>query len=153
MNEEGDILDAEEPDCPLNDNHSQGVDEQGPVEHGFEDANLDVSGFCNEIFNGTKHQSNLRDMFNVSTSRKFEATGGANQSIGLNAFAIRKNVDVKRLKHQLWETIQPKLNALADRMNKMQDREVEMVDENQHESAGRGQASTKETDRLDGDEV
>lgn len=33
--------------------------------------------------------------------------GGANQEIGLNPFAIRKHVDVKRLKTQLWDHIQP----------------------------------------------
>jgi Condensin complex subunit 2 len=44
-------------------------------------------------------------MFNVNASKKFEATGGDNQEIGLNAFAIRKTVDVKRLKTQLWESV------------------------------------------------
>ena len=68
----------------------------------------------------------------------------------MNAFAIRKNVDVKRLKVQLWETIQPKLDALAERVTKVQDREVEMVDENQSEQARRGQALTTEADRLEG---
>jgi hypothetical protein len=46
-------------------------------------------------------------MFNVHQSKKFQAMGGANQEIGLNPFAIRKNVDVKRLKTQLWDHIQP----------------------------------------------
>lgn len=44
-------------------------------------------------------------MFRVSQSRKFEATGGALQHISLNPFAIQKNVDVKRLKHQLWDSL------------------------------------------------
>jgi hypothetical protein len=37
-------------------------------------------------------------MFNVHASKKFEAAGGVNQEIGLNQFAIRRTVDVKRLK-------------------------------------------------------
>ena len=148
MNEEGDILDGVEPNCEVNDNINPVEEEQGVIEHGFEDANLDVSGFCGDLLNGTKHQNNLRDMFKVSESRKFEATGGANQAIALNGFAIRKTVDVKRLKHQLWDTMQPKLNSLADRVNKMVDREVEMTDENQVDSRQQ-QVSTKETDSLD----
>ena len=43
-------------------------------------------------------QNRLRDMFNVHQSKRFEAGGGNNQEIALNQFAIRKNVDVKRLK-------------------------------------------------------
>ena len=58
-------------------------------------------------------------MFVVSQTRKFEATGGTNQHINLNPFAIQKNVDVKRLKHQLWDTLQPKLDSLAAQVNKV----------------------------------
>ena len=80
MMEDGNILDAgePEPDCPLNDISHQVVDGQGPVEHGFEDAIPDMGGFSSDLFNGARHQSNLRDMFKVQTSRKFEAAGGAN---------------------------------------------------------------------------
>ena len=46
-------------------------------------------------------------MFSVHQDKKFNALGGNNQEIGLNAFAIRKHVDVKRLKTQLWDSIQP----------------------------------------------
>lgn len=53
------------------------------------------------------NQNKLRDMFNVQASRKFEASGGGGQEIALNQFAIRRNVDVKRLKTQLWDSIKP----------------------------------------------
>ena len=67
MMEDGNILDAgePEPDCPLNDISNQVIDEQGPVEHGFEDAVPDMGGFSSDVLNGAKHQSNLRDMFKV----------------------------------------------------------------------------------------
>ena len=61
-------------------------------------------------------------MFKVKESKKFEATGGTNQHISLNAFAIRKAVDVKRLKHQLWDVLQPKLNSVAARVNTVRKR-------------------------------
>ena len=47
----------------------------------------------------------------------------------MNAFAIRKTVDVKRLKNQLWDTIQTKLDAVADKVNKIKDFEVEKTKE------------------------
>ena len=47
----------------------------------------------------------MRDMFIVKESKRFEATGGLNQHIALNVFAIRKTVDVKRLKQQLWDSL------------------------------------------------
>ena len=51
-------------------------------------------------------------MFSSQQNTRFEATGGRNQAIGLNAFAIRKTVDVKRLKHQLWDHIKPKIEEI-----------------------------------------
>ena len=59
-------------------------------------------------------------MLNVSRSKRFEATGGNNQKIGLNAFAIRKNVDVKRLKHQLWDHIHPKLDEINQKKKEIE---------------------------------
>ena len=65
-------------------------------------------------------QNHLKDMLNVSRSKRFEAAGGSNQKIGLNAFAIRKNVDVKRLKHQLWDHIHPKLDEINQKKKELE---------------------------------
>lgn len=46
-------------------------------------------------------------MFKTHSMKRFDAAGGANQEIQLNQFAIRKQVDVKRLKYQLWESMEP----------------------------------------------
>ena len=139
------------PDSPMHDNN-QALEDQDTVVHvhGVEDAGLDVNGFATDLLQGTRHSNSLRDMFRVSQSKKFEAVGGTNQHIALNAFTIRKTVDVKRLKHQLWETMQPKLNTFAQIVSKQRGKEVEMTDENQNESQTRNrQVSTKETDKLD----
>ena len=66
----------------------------GDVEIGFEEEHADLM----QPHLSAQQQNRLRDMFNVHADKKFEATGGANQEIGLNQFAIRKTVDVKRLK-------------------------------------------------------
>ena len=58
--------------------NQQSVDDLGVVEDGFEDAQADVSGFATDQFNMVKQQKNVRDMFVVSQSRKFEAAGGTN---------------------------------------------------------------------------
>ena len=80
--------------------------EQPPeMEMGFEDAGLDNHGFGN--YSPEKAEKNLRSMFMAHNSKRFDAGGGADQKIQLNQFAIRKQVDVKRLKHKLWETMDP----------------------------------------------
>ena len=48
-------------------------------------------------------------MFKTHSMKRFDAAGGANQEIALNQFAIRKQVDVKRRKYQLWESMEPVL--------------------------------------------
>jgi len=50
-------------------------------------------------------------MFKVVNSNKFEATGGTNQQINVNPFAIRKTINVKRLKNQLWDVLQDKIES------------------------------------------
>ena len=118
MNEEGEIFeDQPKADAEVLelDNFGDANVHEDPAEvvHGFEDANNEVNGFATNMLNDRQQQLNLRDMFKVEQSKKFEAKGGTDQQIALNAFTIRKTVDVKRLKHQLWDNVQPKLDAAA----------------------------------------
>ena len=85
----------------------------------LEEAHADVRGFADNYIDTSRQQNELRDMFKIQQSQRFEATGGTNQHISLNAFAIRKTLNVKRLKNQLWEALQPKLNSVADRVNRV----------------------------------
>ena len=66
MNEEGDIFDADGGAADNPEDQDQAAEDLGVFEHGFEDAHLDVSGFCGDLLNGPKHHNNLRDMFKVS---------------------------------------------------------------------------------------
>lgn len=65
------------------------------VEVGFEENLIEVNQFAQD---GNKSIHNLKDMFRVETNQRFTTFGGTNQQIQLNPFAIRKQVDVKRLK-------------------------------------------------------
>ena len=68
-------------------------------------------------------------MFKVQSMRRFDAAGGLNQKIQLNQFAIRKQVDVKRLKYQLWDTMEPILsNASASAKQQQEDVEMDSGD-------------------------
>ena len=104
----------------------------GEIEVGFEEPNIEVHGFGS--YNAEKQQKNLRDMFKVHSMKRFDAAGGGGQEIQLNQFAIRKQVDVKRLKKHLWETMEPQLHSLHEAAD------VEMKEEgaNQEEMAEGG---------------
>ena len=105
MNEEGDMLDHG--DLPQDDGNDQQhgdiAGDNGIMEHGFVEAEASLDGFCSQIHAPGITQNNLNQMLLTQQQRRFEAAGGKYQSIALNAFAIRKTVDVKRLKHQLWD--------------------------------------------------
>jgi len=93
MNEEGEIIEAEHdvPDVP------DMLDQMdGQVEVGLEEEQFEPK--VSHLNTSVMQQNKLRDMFSVHQDKKFDALGGANQEIGLNQFAIRKHVDVKRLK-------------------------------------------------------
>lgn len=66
-------------------------------------------------------------MFKVHSMKRFDAGGGLNQEIQLNSFAIRKQVDVKRLKHQLWATMEKKFESQQN--NQVGRDDVEMRNE------------------------
>ena len=105
VNEEGDFLgDNEIADEHLQDEVDKDIminTQAEGIQHGLEETNIDVHGFAQAYVSDSKQQNAMRDMFKVKQSRRFEAAGGINQHITLNAFAIRKAVDVKRLKIQL----------------------------------------------------
>ena len=113
INEEGDYLEGQNDDFGEADAQDDGFkqeegagDAQPEIELGFEEATLEEGqGFGS--FSAQKQQSNLRDMFKTHQMKRFDAAGGVNQEIRLNSFAIRKQVDVKRLKFQLWDTMDP----------------------------------------------
>ena len=67
-------------------------------------------------------------MFKTQSMRRFDAAGGLNQKIQLNQFAIRKQVDVKRLKYQLWDTMEPILSSNSKPKQGQQEEDVEMDD-------------------------
>ncbi len=54
---------------------------------GFEDNLIPLEGLAQE---GRALVNNMKDMFKVDTSNRFNAFGGTNQRIQLNPFAIRK---------------------------------------------------------------
>ena len=43
--------------------------------------------------------------------------------IKLDPFTIRKNVDVKRLKLQIWDRLKPKLQKLSEKDQELKERE------------------------------
>ena len=82
MDEEGNYLDEagdradsgqEAPDFGADENFNALANE-GDVEVGFEEPNIEVGGFGN--FNSEKQQKNLRDMFKVHSMKRFDAAGG-----------------------------------------------------------------------------
>ena len=71
----------------------------------LQEAHADVRGFADNYIDTSRQQNELRDMFNIKQANRFEAAGGNNQHISLNAFVIRKTLNVKRLKSQLWDAL------------------------------------------------
>ena len=64
-------------------------------------------------------------MFKVQSMKRFDAGGGNDQKIQVNQFALKRApIDVKRLKHQLWETMAPILSQ-----HKAANQDVEMKNE------------------------
>lgn len=86
---------------------------------GFEENLLPLEGLVQDT-KGTVN--NLKDMFKIDATKSFNAFGGANQKIEVNPFAIRKQVDVKRLKFQLWDYMRPQLEKVdqIQRQQKLQ---------------------------------
>ena len=100
INEEGEIINngQDGDDFGDNDMNGGGQDDDFDIKHvevGFEENLIEVNQFAQD---GNKSIHNLKDMFRVETNQRFTAFGGTNQQIQLNPFAIRKQVDVKRLK-------------------------------------------------------
>ena len=110
MMEDGDILEDDPGDVNEPQNDQPDVPDFQPdlIEDGVEEAQLDDGGFG--VFTQENPQKNLRDMFAQSRSRQFYAAGGDNQQINLGQFAVKKTVDVKRLKHQLWYHMEDKFD-------------------------------------------
>lgn len=125
INEEGDVInnepDAEdgydgEPEGNL------GLDDLVAPENvvvGFEENLMPLEGLVQDAKAAV---NNLKDMFKIDATKSFNAFGGANQKIEVNPFAIRKQVDVKRLKFQLWDYMRPQLEKVdqIQRQQKLQ---------------------------------
>lgn len=65
-----------------------------------------------DILKQTQAVNNFKQMFVSSPTKRFDAAGGLHQQIMLNPFAIRKQIDVKRLKLQLWEHMEQRLKKI-----------------------------------------
>jgi hypothetical protein len=114
INEEGEVINN---DAEMSDGNGHqedlGIDDLVEPENvviGFEDNPIPLEGPLGQ----EPVVNNLKDMFRVDTSNRFNAFGGTNQKIQLNPFAIRKQVDVKRLKFQLWDNMKPKLEKTVE---------------------------------------
>jgi hypothetical protein len=85
VNEEGDIMQHAE--APVQEQDAE-------IDVLFEDVQGPGADFRLDV----QKVQNLKDMFQTQ-QKQFDSGGGFNQQIVLNPFAIRKQVDVKRLKH------------------------------------------------------
>ena len=93
INEEGDFIGGGDDGQDMMDDFGGGGDDpfdglphqdnpQVEMEVGFEEAGLQVHGFAN--YNPEKAQKNLKSMFQVHNSKRFDAAGGTDQKIELN---------------------------------------------------------------------
>lgn len=108
----------------------QGIDDEGYGEHhqdlpqdpedggiGFEDGQLNDGGFAAMGFdtqgaNLIRKTSNSNNLFQkFSSGRNAAAALTQKDEIKLDLMKIQKKIDVKKLKHQLWTYINPKIEG------------------------------------------
>lgn len=99
----GDHQNEEQQDLP---------EEDGGI--GFEDGQLDDGGFAAMGFD--THNNLIRKTSNNQLFQKFSSGRGAaammqKDEIKLDLMKIQKKIDVKKLKHQLWTYINPKIEG------------------------------------------
>ena len=103
MNEEGDILQGYDngKDDGVDPNQYIIIDDKDEVSHVLEDAQPELHGFAEVT--AMKTQNDVRDMFNIQQSKQFQAVNK------ITEYAIRKTVDVRRLKYQMLDVLQQQL--------------------------------------------